>query len=162
MCLRVGAELRATVTATSLPFVALHIREVRTVARERPAVVQGPLDFAVVGGEPLEQHLDVDVVAVQVVQVHDVGVYLIETLEQAPRRSLGVKARLAVEARLQRIEPDLGIGGKPKLATTLPGAAAAPKGEGVLACSEELPVLPHHDAAGRAVRHGIYVGVDSH
>ena len=152
----------ATVTATSLPFVALHIREVRTVARESPAVVKGPLDLAIAGGEPLEQHLDVDVVAVQVVQVHDVGVYLVEALEQPPRRRLGVEARLAVEARLKRVEPDLGIGGKPVLAVALPGAAAAPKGKGALARGEELPVLLHHDAAGRAVRHGVYVGVDSH
>ena len=138
VCLRVGAELRAPlfeVRTVGLPLCALHICEVRTVARESPAVVQGPLDFAVVNGEPLEQHLDVDVVAVQVVQVHDVGPDLVEPGEQPCCRRLGVEAGTAVKAGLERVQMDFRVGGKTTLTGVLRGTASAPEGERVVAGS---------------------------
>lgn len=40
-------------------------QEVYAVAGEIPAVVQSPVDLAAVTNEPLEEHLDVDVIAGQ-------------------------------------------------------------------------------------------------
>ena len=87
-------------SAAILPFSAIYVSEVIAMPRKRPAVVQGPLHAAVMRGEPLEQHLDVHIVAVEVVQVYHVGLELVQASEQAPRRRLGVEPSLAVKAGL--------------------------------------------------------------
>ena len=50
-----------------LPLIAFNIGEIRTMACERPAVMQGPLNAAVTTSEPVEEHFDVQIVSVQVV-----------------------------------------------------------------------------------------------
>ena len=98
--LRVGVELRASprVRAMRLPLRALYICEVRAMAREGPAVVQRPPDPAAVSREPPEEHLDVDPVAVDIVQVHHVRVDLVEQRQQPRGVPLRMEAHAVVSA----------------------------------------------------------------
>ena len=132
------------------------------MARERPAVVQGPFHAALTRRKPFKQHFNVDVVTVQIVKVYDIGLYLIKAFEQALRCSPGVKASLAVEACPKSIKLDLGIGSKSKFVVALPCAATTPENVRLLARGQKLLVLLHHDAAGRTIRHRIYVSIHCH
>lgn len=85
------APLLRAVTAAGEPPVAANVLEMRAMARERPAIVQRPANLAAMPCQPPEQHLDVDVVSVDVVQVHDVGVDLVELLQQLRRVALRVE-----------------------------------------------------------------------
>ena len=132
------------------------------MARERPAVVQSPLHPAIMARKPREQHLYVHVVPVQVVQVHDIGLNRIQSRKQAPGDGLAVEAGFAVKARLKHVELHLQVGGEAHLVAILSIAAATPESIRILARGQKLLVLLHHDAAGRAVGHGVYVGVCRH
>ena len=112
--------------------------------------------------KPFKQHFNVDVVTVQIVEVYDIRLYLIKAFEQALRCSLGVKTGLAVETCLKSIKLDLGIGGKSKFVVALPCAATTPECVGFLARLQKLTMLLHHNAAGRTIRHRIYVSIHCH
>ena len=82
---RIVGEQRAVV-ALRLPFVAVGIHVVGTVAGEGPAVVERPDDGLARSCQIAEQGGVVQVVAVNVVQMNDVGVYRLDVAYQPSGR----------------------------------------------------------------------------
>ena len=69
---RVAAKLRA-VRTMALPLLALYHGKVRTMASEGPTVMQRPfhLHFRMLF-DPIKQHLHIDIVAMEIVEPHQV------------------------------------------------------------------------------------------
>lgn len=82
------------------------------MARECPAVVQGPFDLTLVRGKPLEKHLDIQVIAVQVVKMDHIGLNCSKSSKKTFRCSPTMKASLTIYASLKYIEFNLCIRGK--------------------------------------------------
>ena len=135
---------------------------VRAMARERPTVVKGPFDIAIVFCKPLKKHLDVNVVAVQIMKMNYIRLNLIKSSKKAFCSSLTMKPSLAVQASLKHVELYFYIRGELHFVRLFCLAATTPEHIGFFAGSQKLSVLLHHNAAGRAVRHGVYVGIDRH
>ena len=132
---RISAELRAALRA-------------RAMARERPAVVQGPPDLAAMIRQPAEQHLDVDPVAVDVVQVHHVGVDLVQEPQQPRRVVLGVEPGALVQADEGAVGKVAGPRGDAPLVVVDRLVATAPEDVGVDAMFDQPSVEVAHDGAG--------------
>lgn len=94
--------------------------------------------------------------------MHHFGVDLIHAREQTFSDGLAMEACLAIQTRLKHVELHLQVGGEAHLVAILSVAAATPESIRILARGQKLLVLLHHDAAGRAVGHGVYVGVYRH
>ena len=55
-----------------------------TMTRKRPAIMQCPLNLAIVMSEPIEQHGDVEIIAMEIMKMDDVGIYPIKMDKQTP------------------------------------------------------------------------------
>ena len=132
------------------------------MARKRPTVVKGPFDIAIVFCKPLKKHLDVDVVAVQIMKKHYIRLNLIKSSKKTFRSVFAMKTRPAIYASLKHVELNLCIGGKLHFVRFFRLTASAPERIRFFASREEFAVLLHHNASGRAVRNGVYVGIDRH
>ena len=75
---------RLTVLALSCPFIAADMLKMRAMPGHRPAIVESPHHRHVGMRQLVEQHLVVDVIAVNVVQMDYVGTYLLDLLNQPP------------------------------------------------------------------------------
>ena len=150
---------RSRCSATSLPLHALHVREVDAVPRERPAIVQRPNHLTAVSGQPLEQHLDIDVVAQKEMQMHHVGVYLVQFAEEPARDRFGVETGLAIQARLQHVQANLGIACNALQALILFTVPAGPEHPRLVTSGHKLAVLLKYNRVGPAARVCVYLDV---
>ena len=88
----------------ALPLLALYHGKVRTMASEGPAVMQRPfhLHFRMLF-DPIEQHLHVDVVAMQIVQPQQVWFIFLSPLQKFFGRTLGAEAMCIKQPCLDRV-----------------------------------------------------------
>lgn len=112
--------------------------------------------------EPLEKHLDIDVVSVQVMQMNHIRLNFIKSFKKTFRSSLTMKTSLTIYASLKHIKFNLHVRGELHFVRFFRFTASTPERIRFFACGKKLLMLFHHNAAGRAVRHGINVGVDRH
>lgn len=73
-----------------------------------------------------------------------------------------MEASFPVEATLQAVKAYLEVGCEPHLMLALGSTSTPPECVGVLACGQELVVLFHHYAAGRAMGKCVYMDKDRH
>lgn len=132
------------------------------MACERPAIVQCPLNLAIVMSEPIEQHGDVEIIAMEIMEMDDIGIYPIKIRKQALCSLLRMETRSTIKPCLQNIDLDPDIGGKLALMVVLSIAATTPKYIGVITRRQKLTMLAHHDATRRAIRYGIDMRVNRH
>ena len=63
--------------------------------------MQRPFDFAVIFCKPLEKHLDVDIVAMQIMQVHHIWLNHIKSSKKTFRSIFAMKPRFTINASLK-------------------------------------------------------------
>ena len=132
------------------------------MARKRPTVVKGPFDIAIVFCKPLKKHLDVDLVAVQIIKMHYIWLNLIKSSKKTFRSVFAMKTRPTIHASLKHVKFNLYIRSKLHFVRFFSLTPSTPEHIRIFTSREKFAVLLHHDATGRAVRHGINVGVDRH
>ena len=118
------------------------------MARERPTVVKGPFDITIVFCKPLKKHLDVNVVAVQIMKMNYIRLNLIKSSKKAFCSSLTMKTSLTIYASLKHIEFNLHVGGELHFVRIFRLTATTPERMRFFASREEFAVFLHHNAAG--------------
>ena len=98
--------------------------------------------------KPLEKHLDVDEIAVQIMQMHHIRLNLIKSSKKAFRSSLTMKTSLTIHASLKHIEFNLHVGGELHFVRIFRLTATTPERIRFFASREEFAVFLHHNAAG--------------
>ena len=127
--------------------------------REGPAVVQRPIRALIARGKPGKEHLVVEVVAVQVVQVHHMRIKLVQRAQQAPRGCLRVEARLPIETRKRGINVRIHPRAIVELMGITRGTAPAPQHPRLIAQRQTLLVYLTHNGARGAVGYAVYLHI---
>ena len=84
-----------TVFAASLPFIAFCHGEVRTVGSKAPAVMKSPNQLCFIQAEPGEEHIQVTIMSMNIMQVHNIRLDSFQFPNHPPGYSLGIETIIA-------------------------------------------------------------------
>ena len=145
--------------AMSFPLRALQICEVSAMARERPTVMQGPSDLAMVRRKPTEQHFDIHPIAMDVMQVDNIRINFVQELQKFGGIVLGIETHAVAQASHGTMEIYLGF------ASTAPHMfvntlmSSAPETVGIDPMRTKLGMQTAHNGARRPVVEAVQLDI---
>ena len=99
---RIGIQLWAGFVERAMraPLRAFCISEVCAMARKSPTIMQRPTHLTRLRCQPLEKHLNINIVAMDVMQMHNIGLDFIEPFEEPGCISFRIETHPVEQTRL--------------------------------------------------------------
>jgi hypothetical protein len=96
-----------TLTALILPLVAFFHGKMGTIGGKSPAIVKSPDQLRLILAEPGKQKLQVAIMTMDIMQMHNVRLDVLQLGDQLPGGQFGIKSIVSQDPGLQRLKFDI-------------------------------------------------------